>query len=246
MCCHSPDCVTLHESILADRVPSRSVVSDSLQPQGLQPARLLCPWGCSRQEYWHGLPALLQGIFSTQGSNPGLLHCGQILHHLSHEGSPLSGLALEKFTFYAWTSTLNCLWRGSRNRNRSGIQQWRLTPIRQPTTKDFSPTVLKKWILPTAWEAMNWIFPQMSFWWDYSPGKHLEFSWGSWRRSSLVAQMVKCLPTMQKTQVQSLGREDPLEKEMALQFSCLGNPMDRWAWWATVHGIAKSQIQLRN
>ena len=33
--------------------------------------------------------------------------------------------------------------------------------------------------------------------------------------SSLVAQMVKCLPTMQETWVQSLGQEDPLEKEMA-------------------------------
>ena len=33
--------------------------------------------------------------------------------------------------------------------------------------------------------------------------------------TSLVAQMVKCLPTMQETQVQSLGQEDPLEKEMA-------------------------------
>ena len=32
---------------------------------------------------------LLQGIFPTQGSNPGLLHCKQILYHLSHQGSPL-------------------------------------------------------------------------------------------------------------------------------------------------------------
>ena len=29
-----------------------------------------------------------------------------------------------------------------------------------------------------------------------------------------------------------------------LQFSCLGNPMERGAWWATVHGVAKSWIQL--
>ena len=29
-----------------------------------------------------------------------------------------------------------------------------------------------------------------------------------------------------------------------LQYSCLGNPMDRGAWWATVHGVAKSQTQL--
>ena len=35
---------------------SHSVMSDSLWPHGLQPARLLCPWGLSRQEYWNGLP----------------------------------------------------------------------------------------------------------------------------------------------------------------------------------------------
>ena len=39
--------------------------------------------------------------------------------------------------------------------------------------------------------------------------------------TSLVAQMVKHLPTMQETQVRSLGREDPLEKEMAAHFSTL-------------------------
>ena len=37
-------------------VLSHSVVSDSLRPHGLQPARLLCSWGFSRQEYWSGLP----------------------------------------------------------------------------------------------------------------------------------------------------------------------------------------------
>ena len=39
---------------------------------------------------------------------------------------------------------------------------------------------------------------------------------------------------MQETQVQSLSQEDPLEKEMAI----IGNPMDRGARWATVHGVA--------
>ena len=52
------------------------------------------------------------------------------------------------------------------------------------------------------------------------------------------------LPAKQETWVQSLGREDPLEKEIApysylLQYSCLRNPMDRGAWQATVHGVAK-------
>ena len=69
-------------------VLSRSVISDSLQPHGLQPIRLLCQWRFSRQEYWSGLPCLLQGIFPTQVSNPRLLHCRRILYQLSHQGSP--------------------------------------------------------------------------------------------------------------------------------------------------------------
>ena len=48
---------------------SHSVTSDSLCPRGLQPARLLCPWGFSRQEYRNGLPCPPQGIFPTQGSS---------------------------------------------------------------------------------------------------------------------------------------------------------------------------------
>ena len=64
--------------------------------------------------------------------------------------------------------------------------------------------------------------------------------------TSLVAQTVKHLPTMQETWVRSLGQEDPLEKEMATHFSTLAwkNPMDGGAWWGTVHGVAKNQTQL--
>ena len=40
--------------------------------------------GFSRQEYWSGLPGPPQGIFPTQGSNLGLLHCRQILYCLSY------------------------------------------------------------------------------------------------------------------------------------------------------------------
>ena len=43
--------------------------------------------GFSKQEYWSGLPFPLQGIFLDQGSSLGLLHCRQILYHLSHQGS---------------------------------------------------------------------------------------------------------------------------------------------------------------
>ena len=65
-------------------------------------------------------------------------------------------------------------------------------------------------------------------------------------KPSLVAQMIKHLPTMRETQVRPLGWEDPLEKEMATHSSTLAwkSPMDRGAWWATVHGVAKSWTRL--
>ena len=44
---------------------------------------------------------------------------------------------------------------------------------------------------------------------------------------------------MQETQVQSLGWENSLEKEMATHSSMLAWEIDRGAWWATVHGAAK-------
>ena len=48
---------------------------------------------------------------------------------------------------------------------------------------------------------------------------------------------------MQETQVRFLGQEDSLEKGMASDSSIFAweNPMDRGAWWATVHGVANSQ-----
>ena len=53
-----------------------------------------------------------------------------------------------------------------------------------------------------------------------------------------MAQIVKNLPAMLETQVQSLGWNDPLEKEMATHCStCLDNSMHRGAWLATFHGI---------
>ena len=90
-------------------VVSNLVVSNSSRPHRLQPTRLLRPWdfpgkstgmGChcllphglyrpwnSPVQNTEDLP-LLQGIFPTQGSNPGLPPCRQILYQLSHKGSP--------------------------------------------------------------------------------------------------------------------------------------------------------------
>ena len=52
-----------------------------------------------------------------------------------------------------------------------------------------------------------------------------------------------CLP-MQEMRVQSLSQEDPLAGENGnpLQYFCLGNPIDRGAWWATVHPWSHKRV----
>ena len=65
-------------------VLSLSVMHNSLQPHGLQPTRLLCPWDFPGKNTGVGSYFLLQGIFPSQGSNPGLLYCRQILHQLNY------------------------------------------------------------------------------------------------------------------------------------------------------------------
>ena len=94
-------------------------VSDAIQPSHplsspSPPAPNLCsvmsksfatPWivahqaplsmGFSRQKYWSGLPFPSPGVFQTQGLNPSLLHCKQILHHLSRIGSLRASLVAQ-------------------------------------------------------------------------------------------------------------------------------------------------------
>ena len=59
-------------------------MSDSLRSHGLVPASLLCPWASPGENTGVGCYSLLQGIFLTQGSNPGLLQCSHILYCLSY------------------------------------------------------------------------------------------------------------------------------------------------------------------
>ena len=101
---------------------SRSVMSDSLWPHGLY-----SPWNSPGQNTGVGSLSLLQGIFPTQGSNPGLPHCSQILYQLSHKGSTqLSNLGdIHDFsqTFLSTTSWVKPDWNGfEREKGRRGTQ----------------------------------------------------------------------------------------------------------------------------
>ena len=63
-------------------------LGDGLDPCLLYNVMNLCPWDFPGNSPGVGCHFLLQGIFLTQGSNPGLLHCRQTLNRLSHQGSP--------------------------------------------------------------------------------------------------------------------------------------------------------------
>ena len=67
-------------------------MSASLQPRGLQPARLFCPWDSPGSNTGVGCHFLLQAIVLTQSSNLGLLRCRQMPYHLSLQGAPGGGV----------------------------------------------------------------------------------------------------------------------------------------------------------
>ena len=73
----------------------KSVMSNCLQSHGPY-----SPWNSPGQNTGVGSLSLLQGIFPTQGSNPGLLHCMQILYQLRHYGSP----GIPKWVAYPFSS----------------------------------------------------------------------------------------------------------------------------------------------
>ena len=77
----------ISDFLSSSKLESHSAASNSLPPHGLYK-----PWNSPGQNIGVGSFSLLQGIFPTQGLNPGLRHCRQILYQLSHKGSPLNHL----------------------------------------------------------------------------------------------------------------------------------------------------------
>ena len=118
---------------------SRSVVSNSLQTHGLY-----SPWNSPDQNTGMGSLFLLQSIFPTQGSNPGLLHCRQILYQLSYKGSP----RILEWVAYPFSS------RSSRPRNQTRVSciaggfftNW---AIREAPSL---PAMWETWVRSLGWE----------------------------------------------------------------------------------------------
>ena len=118
----SPVSSALQVDSLLSEGESHSVVSDSLLPHGL-----CSPWDSPGQNTGVGSLSHLQGIFPTQGSNPGLPHCRWILYQLSHKGIP----RILEWVAYPFS-------RGSsRPRNRTGSAALQADSL--PAVKGFLP-----------------------------------------------------------------------------------------------------------
>ena len=159
-------------------------MSNSLRSRGLY-----SPWNSPGHNTGVGSFSLLQGIFPTQGSNPGLQHCRRILYQLSHQGSP----RILEWVVYPFS-------RGSSQpRNRTGVS----CIAGRFFTSFPGSSVVKKLLADAGVQENTGLIP------------------GSGRSSGG-------------------GYGNPL------QCSCLENPIDRRAWWATFCGVAKSQKWLSN
>ena len=81
------------------------------------------------------------------------------------------------------------------------------------------------WVVKIPWRKKGYLY---------------QYSW-----ASLVTQTVKNPPATQETWVRSLGREDPLEEDVATHSSILtwGIRTDRGSWWAIVHGVGAGRSE---
>ena len=106
---------------------------------------------------------LLQGIFPTQGSNPGLPRCRQALYHLSHQGSPLKLIKSPSFGFVsplALSYGVHCFPGGSSVKNPPAVQEMQETRFRSLSWKD----PLEK-EMATLSSILSWEMP-----WTEEPG----------------------------------------------------------------------------
>ena len=150
------------------------------------------PWNSPGQNTGMGSCSLLQGIFPTQGSNPGLLHCWQILYLLSHQGSPLDIIAL----FFVTPWTIYSPWNSSGQ--DTGVGSLSLLQGTFPTQRSNPGLLHCRQIL---YQLSHKGSPTILEWVAYP------FSRGSSRprnrTRSLIRPLLKCLPSFFSQKVPS-------------------------------------------
>ena len=184
---------------------------DSWWPHGLY-----SPWHFPGQNIGVGSLSLLQGIFPTQGLNPGLPHCRWILYHLSHQWSP----SILEWVAYPFSKG------SSQPTNRTGVSCisggffTKLSYQGSPQNNFRINTQVKQGfrIKDQHLNKKSAINSYITKYWKIKLGKQFHSQQSSKilvQRASLVVQIIKNQLAMQETRVQSPGWEDLLEKGMA-------------------------------
>ena len=120
-----------------------------------------------------GCQALLQGIFPTQGSNPGLSHCKQILYYLSYQGSP------RILEWVAYPFSRGASWP----RNRTGVS-----------------CIAGGFFTSWATREAHWSFILLPYWWDlgwifYRENQLFPPQGRCWDGDSSSRSFLVCIPT---------------------------------------------------
>ena len=97
---------------------SPSVISDSLRPHGLLPARHFCLWSSSGKNTGVSGHSFLQGIFPIQGSNSGLMHCRLMLYSLSHQEAHL---VTKQQQLWCITDVFNSKWQHAKEEKKCSL-----------------------------------------------------------------------------------------------------------------------------
>ena len=229
---------------------THSVLSDSMWPH-----RLYSPWNSPGQNTGMDSCSFLQGIFPTQGQNPGPSHCRQILYQLSYQGLYIISKNFFKSHNKGHTfpgigggvglvtkscPTLATSWTGAcqppLSMGFSKQEYWSGLPVPSPGDLlgpgvESRPPALQGDSLPTELR-----------------GKPFQGLWRPTKEGLRLCSVARNLPAMQEVSVDTdsvPGLKIPRRKKWKLlQHSWRETSMDRWVWWPTVQSVAKSQAWL--
>jgi len=200
-----------------------SCTSGSLCSWVLEPTRLLCPWNSSGKNTGMRSHFLLQGIFLTQGSNPGLLHCRLIFYPEPPRERALGDLiALFDIPWLVDTSAISlpsCVHDILPLCMSVSMPQFSLftkKPVILIQASQVTQCLKKKIKERKEKTCLSMQEMQESQVWSLRNGIALQYS---------ILELQLQLPK---------GNGNPL------QYSCLGNPMDIGVWQVTVYGVAKT------
>ena len=222
----------------------------------------------SKQEYWSGLPFPSPGIFPTQGSNLGLLHCRRTLYRLSHQGTKGVRDELENALCFL-RETYHCILGEECSILQRTCTEWPLCCLGGSPLHSWWSRKSCRWISPKGCkpdvhaqdvsvldrsqlkkENKSVLLLSHPVACGKNPGNQNYYLSNVRHQASQEALVVKNLPANAGDKrdlgsIPGLGSSPGGRHSNPFQYSCLENPMDRGTWQATVHGVTESRTWLK-